>query len=179
MSKARAARGRVVEPMSGQGSSDRSDVSASTRDRLEEELAQLRDRRRSRAAQLGGEDPDDQSSGDSGDQAVQLEGLDDLARIDRRISEIEHLIADPDLLATPGGLSDGTVVTLRFPDGDEATYRVVAIAEEAPADGQNEVVTADSPLGRALAGRRAGDTVTYRAPDGDIQVDIVAMTEPG
>ena len=165
--------------MSGGASSDRSDVSSTaTRDRLEEELAQLRGRRARRAAQLEGEDPADRDPGDSGDQAVALEGLDDLALMDRRIGEIERLIADPDLLDTPGGLADGTVVTLRFPDGDTVTYRVAVIVEGAPADGQDEVLTADSPLGRALAGRRAGDTVVYRAPDGDAQVDIVDITEP-
>ena len=148
-------------------------------ERLEQELAQVREQRDRLAVQLGGEDPEDPDLGDRGDEAVELEELDDLARMNRRIAEIERLLAGQDVAGAAPGLADGTVVTLRFPDGDEVAYRVVAIAEEAPADGQDEVVTADSPLGRALAGRRAGDTVTYRAPDGDIQVDIVAMTEPG
>ena len=38
------------------------------------------------------------------------------------------------------------MVTLRFPDGDEATLRVVAIPEQAAADDQDDVVTASSPL---------------------------------
>ena len=59
----------------------------------------------------------------------ELEGLDDLARMDRRIDELERLLADPAALETPAGLADGTTVTLRFPDGDEATYRIVAIPD--------------------------------------------------
>ena len=41
--------------------------------------------------------------------------------MDRRIDELERLLADPAALETPAGLADGTTVTLRFPDGDEAT----------------------------------------------------------
>jgi transcription elongation GreA/GreB family factor len=37
-------------------------------------------------------------------------------------------------------------------------------------------VTVSSPLGQALVGRRAGDTVSYRGPDGDLQAEVVAVT---
>ncbi|HIW46368.1 MAG TPA: GreA/GreB family elongation factor, partial [Candidatus Yaniella excrementigallinarum] len=34
-----------------------------------------------------------------------------------------------------------------------------------------------SPLGAAIEGRKAGDTVTYQAPNGkDIQVELVSVT---
>jgi transcription elongation factor GreA len=156
-----------------------SDPSDATHDRLEQELARVREQRRRLAVQLGGEDPDDPDLGDRGDEAFQLEGLDDLSRMDRRIAEIERLIAGPGALNTPPGLADGTVVTLRFPDGDEATFRIVAIPEQAPAEGQDDVVTTSSPLGQALVGRRAGDTITYRGPDGDLQAEVVAVAGSG
>ena len=152
--------------------------SAATRDRLEQELTRLREQRHRLAGQLGGEDPDDPDRGDSGDEAVQLEGLDDLGRMDRRIGELERLIADPDARDTPPGLPDGTVVTLRFPDGDEGAFRVVAIPEQVADYRQDDVVTAGSPLGQALVGRRAGDTITYRGPDGDLQAEVVAVRAP-
>ena len=116
------------------------------------------------SAQLGGEDPTDPDRGDSGDAAAQLEGLDDLARTDQRIDEIQRLIAGSGVPDAEPGLADGTVVTLRFPDGDVATFRIVAILEEAPSDGGEDVVTVDSPLGRALVGRGAGDPITYAGP---------------
>jgi transcription elongation factor GreA len=156
-----------------------SDPSEATHDRLEQELARVREQRRRLAVQLGGEDPDDPDLGDRGDEAFQLEGLDDLSRMDRRIAEIERLIAGPGALNTPPGLADGTVVTLRFPDGDEATFRIVAIPEQAPAEGQDDVVTTSSPLGQALVGRSAGDTITYRGPDGDLQAEVVAVAGSG
>ena len=129
------------------------------RDRIEQELAQAREQRRTLAAQLGGEDPDNPDTGDRGDDANQLEGLDDLARMDRRIEELERLLADPAARETPAGLADGTTVTLRFADGDEATFRIVAIPEQAPAGDQDDVVTAGSPARRSTGrtGRRRHD----------------------
>jgi transcription elongation factor GreA len=148
--------------------------SAAARERLERELAQAREQRHRLADQLGGEDPDDPDRGDRGDEALQLEGLDDLARMDRRIDELQRLLAGP---GAPPGLAEGTVVTLRFPDGEEATFRIVTIPEQAPATGQ-DVVTADSPLGRALVGQRAGSTVTYQGPDGELRAEVVAVQAP-
>jgi transcription elongation GreA/GreB family factor len=164
--------------MSGPTGADGSERSDATRARLEEELDRVRGQRQRLAAELGGEDPDARDPGDQGDEAVQLDGLDELARVDGRIAEIERLIAGSGGPDGPPGLADGTVVTLRFPEGDVATLRVVAITEEAPADAQDDVVTVSSPLGQALVGRRPGDTVTYRGPDGDLLAEVVEVHAP-
>jgi transcription elongation factor GreA len=152
--------------------------SAATRECLEQELARAREQRQRLANQLAGEDPGDRDLGDRGDAAVELEGLADLARMDRRIEELERLLAGPGALDIPPGLADGTVVTLRFADGDEATLRVVTIPEQATADDQDDVVTASSPLGQALIGQRPGDTITYQGPDGELQAEVVALRAP-
>jgi transcription elongation factor GreA len=164
----------MAEPNGSQGIG----LSAATRDRLERELAQIRGQRQRLAVELGGDDPADPDPGSRGDEAVQLEGLDDLARMDRRIAEIERLITGAGVPDTPPGLADGTVVTLRFPDGDVATLRIVAIPEQASADSQDDVVTASSPLGRALVGQPPGATITYRGPDGDLQAEVVDVRAP-
>ncbi|HSZ29316.1 MAG TPA: GreA/GreB family elongation factor [Pseudonocardiaceae bacterium] len=169
-----------MPPASGPTSSDGSEWTAATRARLEQELARVRDERRGLATSLAGEDPRDPEGGDSGDQADLLEYAEDLARMDRRITEIGHLLVGsrPDAAEDPHGPEDGTVVTLRFADGTVATFRVVAITEEVPEDRQDEVLTLDSPLGRALAGRHVGDTIIYSAPDGEAHAEVVAMQPP-
>jgi transcription elongation factor GreA len=75
-----------------------------------------------------------------------------------------------------GLLPDGTVVTLRFSDG-EVTMRVVACVDEIDG-GDDETLTADSPLGIALVGHKPGDTVTYTAPSGQQSVGLVAVKPP-
>jgi transcription elongation factor GreA len=154
-------------------------------DGLEQELTRLRAERRTSAANLAGEDPDEPDIGDQGDQAQSLEGDADLALMDRRIREIEHLIATSGPADAQAGLADGTVVTLRFSGGDTATFRVVVIPEEADTEqagteqaGPDEFLTTDSPLGRALAGRGVGDTVTYEGPDGDLQAEVLDLRSP-
>lgn len=143
-------------------------------ERLEQELAQVRQQRDRLAVQLGGEDPEDPDLGDRGDEAVALEELDDLARMNRRIAEIERLIAGQEVADAAAGLADGTVVTLRFPDGDVATYRIVA----SPAENGDDVATAGSPLGQALVGRGVGDAISYQGPDGELHAEVVALRAP-
>lgn len=166
------------EPMAESNGAQGTGLSDGTRERLEQELARVREQRQRLAAQLGGEDPEDADLGDRGDEAVQLEGLADLSRMDQRVTELERLLADPDALDTPAGLADGTTVTLRFAGGDEATFRIVAIPEQAPADDQDEVVTAGSPLGQALVGHGPGDTISYQGPDGELRAEVVALSAP-
>jgi transcription elongation factor GreA len=170
-----------MSPRVGRTSSDGSEWTAATRARLEQELARVRDERRDLATSLAGEDPEDPTGGDSGDQADLLERADDLARMDRRITEIGHLLVGSRPGAAPEnsqGPEDGTVVTLRFADGTVSTFQVVAITEQVPEDQQDEMLTADSPLGRALAGRHVGDTITYSIPNGEAQAEVVAMQPP-
>jgi transcription elongation factor GreA len=154
---------------------------AETRERLDQELAQLREHRSRLADQLGGEDPEDPTGGDRGDDANQLEGLDDLARLDQRIRDLQQRIAerfesDPD--QQDDGLPDGTVVRLRFDDGDETTYRIVGLVEEVPEAERDGVLTSDSPLGKALAGHTGGDTVSFDGPDGPIEARLLELRTP-
>jgi hypothetical protein len=98
----------------------------------------------------------------------------------RRITEIGYLLVGSRLGAEEDlpGPEDGTVVTLRFADGTVSMFRVVAITEEVPEDRRDEVLTVDRPLGRALAGRRVGDTITYGVSDSAAQAEVVAMQPP-
>ena len=61
---------------------------------------------------------------------------------------------------------------IRDEDGD-VEFRIVDRAE---ADAIAERVSADSPLGRALLGRRVGDLVSFRAPGGVLAVTVVEVS---
>jgi transcription elongation factor GreA len=147
-----------------------------TRQRLEEELAQLRARRRTLAAELDELD----SAGDRADHADALEQADDIARLDERITKVSALIASAGMPEpAEARLPPGTEVTLRFDDGKISTLRVVTIAEEVTEDDGAGTVTLDSPLGRALAGRKVGDVVEYVTPSGPALVEVLALHMPG
>lgn len=147
-----------------------------TRQRLEEELAQLRGRRRALAAELDERDP----VGDRADDAVVLEQADDIAWLDDRIAEVSGLIARGGVPEQADSrLPHGAEVTLRFDDGEVSTLRVVAIVEEVAEGDDAGVVTLDSPLGRVLADSKVGDVVEYATPSGPALVEVLALHMPG
>ncbi|MCV7344588.1 GreA/GreB family elongation factor [Mycolicibacterium rhodesiae] len=148
---------------------------AQERDRIEEELAELRSRRDQMRAELQG---DADTVGDRGDAADALQRSEDLAGIDEQINRLTWLLAGGNADA-PGQLPNGTEVTVRFP-GDDAPVRmrIIHFLEETPAGEEDTTLTSDSPLGLALFGRRAGETVTYSTPRGELQVELLAIDIP-
>ncbi|MFF0228133.1 GreA/GreB family elongation factor [Streptomyces sp. NPDC004629] len=147
-------------------------IGAEARRALERELADLRSERAAVASSLHS----DGGTGDTADQADELQRATDLARLDDRISRIgERLrtaaVAGP---PPPGVVGVGSTVTVRFTDGTAQTLRIGEVA--APSD--QRLVTADSPLGRALLGHHAGDTVDYSTPDGRHSAVVLSLEAP-
>ncbi|MEU8761533.1 GreA/GreB family elongation factor [Streptomyces sp. NPDC048659] len=143
-------------------------LSAADLRELERELAELRDRRAKVAATL----PDDDMVGDAADAAEELDRADDVGKLDQRIEEIQARLRTASVAAPPTDVVGlGSTVTVRFADGAESTVTVGELAE-AP---DLNLVTTDSPLGRALLGHRAGDTVTYRTPEGATTATVVSL----
>jgi transcription elongation factor GreA len=63
-------------------------------------------------------------------------------------------------------------------DGDVVKMQVISVIEEASIDGEAEALTASSPLGRALVGRKAGDKISYTTPQGEQQVELLDVQYP-
>ncbi len=107
------------------------------------------------------------------DAAKDAQGL-----MEARIRDLEHKLKDPDIIEAASGedVEPGTIVTL-LPldddDPDEETY-LVAHSSEERAPGVR-TVTATSPLGAALLGRRAGDRFSYQAPAGTFAYEVVKL----
>jgi transcription elongation GreA/GreB family factor len=145
------------------------------RAQLERELAALRDQRGSL-----GTDRDEQGLGDRADDAENLQRLDEAALLDDRIAEITRLLATgkPHGGVSRPGLPDGTMVTLRHGDGAVETLRLVADTDTVTPGKEDSTLTLDSPLGKALVGHRAGETVSYRTPGGVRRAEIVSLRTP-
>ncbi|MFF5638840.1 GreA/GreB family elongation factor [Streptomyces sp. NPDC012825] len=146
-------------------------VDAEAREALDEELAELRAERDSVAATLrdGGGD----QTGDRADQADELMRADEADRLNGRIREIEDRLREASAAAPPaaGTIGVGSGVTVRFDDGTESTVRIA----ELPDALDPALVTGDSPLGGALLGHGAGDTVTYETPGGPATATVVSV----
>jgi transcription elongation factor GreA len=147
-----------------------------SRDRIHAELTRLRERRR----RLESEVRDDRGAvSDHADAADAIQRADELAGLDERISELDRLLqTGPSRSNGTGTLPGGTEVTLRFPDGSVVKMQVISVIQETPIGREAETLTAGSPLGRALAGRQAGDTVMYITPQGENHVELLDVKYP-
>ncbi|MFB8039422.1 GreA/GreB family elongation factor [Streptomyces sp. NPDC056004] len=144
-------------------------MSAAARRALEQELADLRTERATVAATLrGGE-----QVGDRADEADELQRGADLDHLDTRIAEIDGRLREADAAGPPSTetVGVGSMVKVRFADATEMTMRI----SEFPEALDPTLVTTDSPLGSALLGRRAGETVTYDAPGGRTTAVVVSV----
>jgi transcription elongation GreA/GreB family factor len=151
-------------------------VADAAKNRLAAELDRLRQRRE----RLELEVKDDRGMiGDHGDAAEAIQRADELVVLADRINELDRLLrTGPPPSDSSDALPGGTEVTLRFADGEVVTMHVISIVEETPVGRESETLTARSPLARALVGHKAGDTVTYSTPQGENQVELIALKLP-
>jgi transcription elongation factor GreA len=161
-------------------STDVSKKAKSAVDVARENLAAELDRLKQRRDRLEVEVKNDRGMvGDHGDAAEAIQRADELVVLADRINELDRrLRSGPSPSDDSETLPGGTEVTLRFPDGEVVTMHVISIVEETPIGREAETLTARSPLGQALAGRKAGDTVTYTTPQGENQVELISMKLP-
>ncbi len=95
---------------------------------------------------------------------------DEQGHVEARIRQLEHLLESAEIG------DDQYVYTIVFEgDADDAAERFVVGHMEEQVDGA-DVVSPESPLGAALVGASAGDTVSYEAPNGNtLRVRVVAV----
>lgn len=80
-----------------------------------------------------------------------------------RISEIEHILENVELITQPKGKSQvglGNTVSLKGKNGSK-TLTIVGSVEADPSAGK---ISDESPIGQALLGKKAGDKVEIKTP---------------
>lgn len=95
------------------------------------------------------------------------------AMVEGRITYLQGLLRDAILIENDGhsgSIDLGSVVTVQE-EGEDATetYIIVGAAEADPTAGK---ISNESPLGRALMGRKVGDMVAIKAPAGTIRFKV-------
>jgi transcription elongation factor GreA len=88
-------------------------------------------------------------------------------QITQMLENAEIIQSDDDDVVKPGKL-----VTIKL-DGDDPETYLLGLREED--GGDNEVLTPESPLGQALLGHSAGETVVATVPAGQLKIEIVQV----
>ena len=145
------------------------------RERISAELDRIRERRDRLEAEVRA---DRGAVSDHADAADAIQRADELASLDERVVELDRLLrAGPAPANGAGTLPFGTEVKLKFSDGAVVKMQVISVIEETMG-GEAEALTAGSPLGLALVGRKKGDKVTYTTPQGENQVELLDVKYP-
>ena len=108
--------------------------------------------------------------GDLSENADYIAAKEDQAFLEGRILEVEATLRDATVIKGPDGGRNGLVgigskVTVLEEGSAPETYTVVGSADADPRKG---LISNLSPIGMALLGRRAGDTVKPKMPGGGV-----------
>ncbi len=119
--------------------------------------------------------------GDRSENAEYIYGKKKLRELDRRLRFLSQRLDALTVIEPkphPAGRAFfGAWVTVEHEDGGERTYRLVGPDEFDAAQG---LISVEAPLGRALLGKREGDTAVVQRPAGAAELTVVEIswTEP-
>jgi transcription elongation factor GreA len=108
-----------------------------------------------------------------------IDALDESAFLEQRIGELKSRLASARVAAPAardGVAAIGTRVGLRTRDGEVLHYELVGKGEADPARWR---ISISSPVGDAIAGRRAGDRIEVETPRRRVRVDLVSVEPLG
>lgn len=115
------------------------------------------------------------SKGDLSENAEYSAAKRDLRHLESRLRFLKRQLRYAQVIKPEdnGKIDIGTTVSLRFDDdGDDETYRIVGKQE---VDVDQDMISFESPLGKALMEHEAGDTVTVKAPASTYKVTIAKV----
>lgn len=142
---------------------------------LQEELDQLRSVGRKEAAE---KIKTALSFGDVSENSEYDEAKSEQGKLESRILEIESMLRRVKILednVDSETVQIGSKVKIKedVEDGVERMFRITGFAQASPSDGR---ISDESPLGKALLGKRVGESVSVEAPKGTILYKIVEIS---
>lgn len=152
------------------------EMTAEGKAELESEIENLRMNRRKEVAQKIKEA---REQGDLSENAEYDAALEEQSEIERRIGEIEEILKYAVVVSSEGVSKDtvtlgSTVVLYDEEYEEELEYKIVGSAE---ADLDNNKLSQESPVGRALMGRKEGEVITAATPSGDLKFKILSVNK--
>ena len=141
---------------------------------LQDELTYLKTVREKEVAELIKEA---RSFGDLSENSEYDEAKNEQGKLYARIGELEEILANYVVIDEDEAGGDyirlgSTVTVLDKEFSEEVTYKIVGSQE---ADPMNGVISEDSPFGKALLGRNAGEDITVDAPAGPVEYKILRV----
>lgn len=116
--------------------------------------------------------------GDISENSEYDEAKNEQAQLEERIAKLEMVLRNAKLIdddeITTDVVSVGSKVVVNDLEYDEEMeYTIVGSAEANPFEGR---ISNESPVGKALLGKKAGEIVEVQVPDGILKYKIVSIT---
>ncbi len=112
--------------------------------------------------------------GDLSENAEYQAAREDQSNLESRINELEELLRNSSIIKQESGsltVRIGSSVKVKK-NGTLVEYRVVGSDEAKPLEG---LISNESPIGQALLGRKAGESVKVKAPNGIVEYEIMEI----
>jgi len=149
-------------------------LSQEAHDRLQAELAELIANRPVIAAEINAR----REEGDLRENGGYHAAREEQGKMEGRIRYLQELLRTAHVgdAPTADAVAPGTVVTIYFEDDADDVDTFLLGSREIAATTELTVYSPESALGKAILGARAGESVTYTAPNGkDIKVTVVSF----
>ncbi len=119
--------------------------------------------------------------GDLSENAEYDEARNEQAKVEARIVELESLIENAEVIDETAmdtrTISLGSIVKMYDEDDEEElTYSIVGSNQADPIEGK---ISDQSPIGRGLMGKRAGEHITVETPSGERHFHIREVSRAG
>ncbi len=141
-------------------------------EKLAEELEYLKTEGRNKAAE---DIKEARSHGDLSENAEYDEAMNDQGRLEARITELENILKDAVIIsdAELDAVHVGSVITLKdLDDGSEEDYLILGENESSK---DENYISAESPVGKVIMGKKVGEVVQVEAPGGVFGYEIVKI----
>ena len=140
-------------------------------EKLKHDLQQARERRVEAADRM----KEAAQPGDIEDNPEYEQAKEEVQRLDDRIYELTEMIGRAQIIEQrhSSTVDAGSTIELEDEEGERAVYNLVGAIEADPAAGR---ISLESPLGRALLGKRKGDQISVAAPAGNIEMRILSVS---
>lgn len=139
---------------------------------LETELNELKNVRRPKVIEAI---KDARSQGDLSENADYDAARTEQAEVEGRIKELEYMLENAKIIQKESShiVGLGSTVTISYvDDDDEEVYSIVGSMEADPFENK---ISNESPLGKAIIGKKQGDVLDVSSPTGSYQIKIVKV----
>ena len=146
-----------------------------SRDGLEKLRLELDEMTNVRRAEVATRIHDAKEHGDLSENAEYEDAKNEQAFVEGRIQTLEALIKNATIIDehhSTDHVQIGSTVGVETPEGAER-FTIVGSTEAKPAEGR---ISNESPVGRALLGKKKGEKIVVKVPAGDFTYTIVSIS---